>query len=170
MESDWNAGDYYKSGEDLADALQLAVGDVEPAATTQMFQNMDIKPELEFVAGLLDGLVWDDHLPKIQTCLSDSESVVDKAEVLVADLKADEFVKASLAAKKMVVALNVALDDCENMSDDFDAIQSWARIFASPIKLIETVSKHMYRHKFEILGDVDLIEGNWAAQKYYTSG
>ena len=46
MEIDWHAGDYYKSGEDLADALQLAVGDVQPAITAQMFPNMDVKPEL----------------------------------------------------------------------------------------------------------------------------
>ena len=46
---------------DVADALVLAVG---PIQTAEM-ANLSLKPELDFVGGLLAGLVQDNHLTEI---------------------------------------------------------------------------------------------------------
>jgi len=127
-------------------------------------------PELEFVGGLLEGLVSDNHLTEIQTCVTDSESVVNDVEALVADLKAGKKIKAAMVAKKLVGEFPAALSACEGMGDDLKAIENWAKIFASPETLAETVAKHMIRHHDEIMTDVHTVESDWNQKQYYASG
>jgi len=57
-ETDWSAGKYFDAGKDIADALTLAVGPIE----TSEEANIDLMPEVEFVGGLLYGLIQDNHL------------------------------------------------------------------------------------------------------------
>lgn len=165
-EADWSAGSYFDAGKDIADALTLAVGPIQSAE----FDNFFLQPELEFVGGLLAGLVGDNHLTEISTCVTDGEGVVSDVEALVADLKAGSHIKAVMAAKKLVGEFPTALHACENMGDDLTALESWAKIFTSPSTLVETVSKHMIRHHTEIMSDVHLVETDWSAQEYYASG
>ena len=60
-QADWDAEAYFDAGMDVADALVLAVG---PIQTAEM-ANLSLKPELDFVGGLLAGLVQDNHLTEI---------------------------------------------------------------------------------------------------------
>ena len=60
--ADWAAGAYYNAGVDTAKGLSIAVG---PIKSNNEAANLNIKPELEFVAGLLEGLVGDNHLDLI---------------------------------------------------------------------------------------------------------
>jgi hypothetical protein len=165
-EADWSAASYFNAGKDTAAALTLAVG---PIASTN-YDNLSIKPEIEFIGGLLEGLVADNHLVEISTCVTDGEGVLDDVEALVADLKAGKKIKAAMAAKKLVGEFPATLTACEGMGTDLVAIESWAKIFASPSTLVETVSKHMIRHHTEIMTDVHLVETDWAATEYYASG
>ena len=165
-EADWSAGNYFAAGQDTAAALTLAVGPIE----SNEVANLNLMPELEFVGGLLEGLVSDNHLTEIQTCVTDSEGVVNDVEALVADLKAGKKIKAAMAAKKLVGEFPTALKDCEGMGDDLKAIENWAKIFASPKTLVETVSKHMIRHHEEIMTDVHTVESDWNQKQYYASG
>ena len=165
-EADWSAGSYFDAGKDTADALTLAVGPITPTESV----NLSIKPELQFIEGLVVGLVGDNNLTEISTCVTDAEGVVTDVEALVADLKSGSHIKAVMAAKKLVGEFPTALTACEGMGDDLKAIESWATIFASPKTLVETVSKHMIRHHTEIMDDVHMVESDWAQQQYFASG
>ena len=166
-ESDWSAGSYFDAGVDTAKALTLAVG---PIKSTNEASNLTIKPELEFVAGLLEGLVGDNHLTEISTCVTDSESVVTEVENLVADLKAGKKIRAAAAAKKLVADFPATLSACEGMGTDLTAVEVWAKQFASPKTLVKTISKHMVMHHTEIMADVTAVETDWNAKEYFNSG
>ena len=60
-QSDWAAKSYFDAGKDIADALTLAVGPIETAEEA----NIDLMPEVEFVGGLLWGLIGDNHLDQV---------------------------------------------------------------------------------------------------------
>ena len=107
---------------------------------------------------------------EITTCVTDGEGVLDDVEALVADLKAGKMIKSAMAAKKLVGEFPATLTACEGMGTDLVAIEAWAKIFASPSTLVETVTKHMIRHHTEIMTDVHLVETDWAATEYYASG
>jgi len=42
-----------------------------------MAANYFLEPEVEFLGGLLEGLVIDSNLTEISTCVTDAQSVVD---------------------------------------------------------------------------------------------
>ena len=99
--------------------------------------------------------------------MTDSESVVNDVEKLVSDIKAGNKIKAAMVAKRLVSELPTTLSECEGMGDDLKAIESWAKIFASPKVLVEDISKHMILHHGEIMDDLHLVETDWAAKEYY---
>lgn len=61
-EADWAAGDYFDAGKDTAEALMLAVGPMKAELYQTSVSLPDIKGPVEFLAGLLDGLVGENHL------------------------------------------------------------------------------------------------------------
>lgn len=118
----------------------------------------------------MEGMVGDSHLTEISTCVTDGEGVVSDVEALVADLKAGKKIKAAMAAKKLVGEFPATLSACEGMGSDFTAIEVWAKQFASPKTLVETVTKHMVMHHTEIMTDVTAVETDWNAAEYFQSG
>ena len=74
-EADWKAGSYYKSGQDLADLLTLAVGPVPaPALPAEAMNGIEGKVLAigEFVGGFLHGMAVDNNLTELQACFANS--------------------------------------------------------------------------------------------------
>ena len=64
----------------------------------------------------------------------------------------------------------VALQACEGMSDDVQAIEQWGSVFLHPKKLTATISKHYLLHKKEMKADIATLESDWSADEYFTAG
>ena len=62
-ESNWASAEYFEAGKAAAAGIELLV----PFESTELYK-MDFKAPFEFVGGLLDGLVGDNHLDEIYTC------------------------------------------------------------------------------------------------------
>ena len=60
--ADWSAGQYYDSGMALAALLTLSLGPIESDSS---IANLSLKPEEEFISGLLWGFIGDNHLDEI---------------------------------------------------------------------------------------------------------
>lgn len=165
-ETDWSAGSYFDAGKDTADALTLAVGPIKTAD----YANLSLMPEIDFLGGLLEGLVQDNHLTEISTCVTDGSALVDDVEKLVSDLKAGNKIRAAMVAKRLVGEIPATLGACEHMGDDLKALEQWAAVFTSPKVLVEDISRHMVLHHKEIMDDLHLVETDWAAQEYFASG
>lgn len=166
-EADWSAGSYFQAGVDTADALTLAVGPIQSANDAA---NMPLDAPFLFLGGLLEGMVGDNNLTEIQTCVTDAEGVVSQVEGIVADLEAAHFFKAAEDVKALMTAFPTVLSACENMDDDIAAFEAWAAIFKSPSTLIADVTKHMIFHKAEITADLSDVKTEWGAKEYFKSG
>ena len=166
-EADWSAGKYFQAGQDTADALVLAVG---PIASTSAAANMPIDAPFLFLGGLLEGMVGDNHLAEVQTCVTDAEGVLTQVEGVVADMEAGHWFKAAEDVKSVITNFPTTLSACEGMDEDIAAIESWAQIFKSKTELISTVTKHMIFHKSEITGDIAAVKSEWGLDEYFKSG
>ena len=83
-ETDWSAGSYFDAGNDTANALTLAVGPIK----SNEVANINLKPEEEFISGLLWGLIKDNHLSEIQACVTDAGTIFSDVEKVVKDVGA----------------------------------------------------------------------------------
>jgi len=167
-ELNWSKGNYFAAGEDVAQALVLAVGPIQPL--NEIPANMPLDAPILFVGGLLQGMVGDNHLTEISTCVADGEGIVGNVANVVKALEAKAWFKAAEDVKATALAVPAALAACEGMDEDIAAIESWAKIFTSKSDLIATVTKHLIRHKKEITGDVQTVKTDWNAKEYYHAG
>lgn len=119
---------------------------------------------------MLEGLVAENHLAEITTCVTDGESTVADVESLLADFEAGHMIRAAKMAKKVVSEFPVTLSACEGMGDDLGALEKWAGIFLQPKHLVEDIAKSMVFHKKAIDADVSTIKTDWSAGQYYASG
>ena len=131
---------------------------------------MPIDAPFLFLGGLLEGMVGDNHLTEIQTCVTDSEGVVTQVEGVVKDIEAGHWFKAAEDVKSVITNFPTTLSACEHMQDDIAAIESWAQIFKSKTGLIADITKHMILHKKEITQDISDVKTEWAAKEYFKSG
>lgn len=68
FKSDWSLGEYFKSGEAVADLLTTAIGPVVEPPHAVMVHSNDLMAVPDFVAGLFYGFVQVNHLTEIETC------------------------------------------------------------------------------------------------------
>jgi len=168
-EADWSSGQYFDSGKETAMALTAAVGPIQTGNEAAV-ANLNVKAPIEFVAGMLDGLVGENHLVEITTCATDGETLLDDVEGLLADLKAGKMIGAARLAKKVASEFHTTLSACESMGDDLKALEQWATVFEQPKSLAEDVAKAMLLHKKKIEADISTVETDWAAGEYFQSG
>ena len=166
-QSDWAAKSYFDAGKDIADALTLAVGPIE---TTEE-ANIDLMPEVEFIGGLLYGLIEDNHLDQVQTCLKDAGTFISDAEKAVSDVTSGSFSSAASDVKDAVHEIETMFSsggDCTSFAKDIAAVTAWANV--GWFKLAETVAKDMLFHRTEIEADAKAISTDWNSKNYYQSG
>lgn len=77
--------------------------------------NLNVKGPLEFLAGMVEGLVQENHLDEISTCVTDADSLVPQVEELVGDIKAGHMIKAAKLAKKIAGEVPTMLGACKTM-------------------------------------------------------
>ena len=166
-QSDWAAKSYFDAGKDIADALTLAVG---PIQTTEE-ANLDLMPEVEFVGGLLWGLIGDNHLDQVQTCLKDAGTLLTDAENAVSNVAKGSWTSAAGDVKDAVHEVETMFSsggDCTSFAKDIAAVTAWANV--GWFKLAETVAKDMLFHASEIETDAKAISSDWNDKNYYQSG
>lgn len=66
----------------------------------------------DFVAGMIYGFTGDNELPEIETCLDGSVALVQSAEQLLADLEAQDWVRAIIDYTNFSTQLKDSLHLC----------------------------------------------------------
>jgi len=169
-ESDWSSKHYFSAGKDVADALTLAVGPVHPEMYQASNGLPDIKGPVEFVAGLVEGIIQENHLDTIQTCVTDVDTIVPQVEELIGDIKGGHKIKAAALAKKIVGELPNTLSTCEAMGPQLKQLEQWATVFENPKTVVEDITKAMVLHHKQIEADISTVKTDWNAGQYYQSG
>lgn len=154
LETDWDAGNSFKAGEDLADLMTLAVGPIESPAGAEQIALPPLNLVPDFTAGLIYGFTGDNHLEELRTCMNDVDPLVKDAQQAIADIKALHLIKGVEDLGDIIWLLPDAVSACDNMDDDMAAIMAWAEIFKHPAELTETVTKRWLFHGTEIKKEI----------------
>lgn len=87
--ADWSAGNYFKAGADIADAVTLALGPMNPAYEEPSFRPHRYIPSPNGVpggyinkvlAGLIYGMTKDNQLTEIESCFTTAEATFPEVE------------------------------------------------------------------------------------------
>lgn len=166
METDWKTGDYYLSGESLADLITVAIGPVEDGEDV----DIDAKAIPDFVAGFIYQLTGDNKMTEIEQCWTGGEGMVEDAEAALADIKAGHYIKGAQDIYKVVQEFSPALANCKNMGDDIAKIEAWAEVFTHPGTLTKELSKNWLLHHKKVKADIAQEKTDWSAKKYFDAG
>ena len=164
-ESYWASSDYFNAGKEAAAAVELLV----PFDQTELWK-IDFKAPFEFVGGLLDGLVGDNHLDELYTCSSDIEAIVKSVDVALRLLEQKKFVELGKFFETIGMTFMISLKECSTIGDDVKAIEEWSKIFDDKTKLIETITKHALLHKKKIEADIKAAKTDWNSGNFYQAG
>ena len=165
METDWKTGDYYLSGESLADLITVAIGSVEDP-----HYDLDAEAIPDFVAGFIYQLTGDNQMTEIEQCWTGGEHIVDDAEAALADIKAGHYIKGAEDLYTVIKGFPDALSTCKNMGDDLDKIEDWAKVFAQPGTLAKELSKNWLLHHKKVKADIAKEEADWSSENYFAAG
>ena len=165
METDWKTGDYYLSGESLADLITVAIGSVEDP-----HYDFDAEAIPDFVAGFIYQLTGDNQMTEIDQCWTGGQGIVDDAEAALADIKAGHYIKGAEDLYTVIKEFPTALSTCKNMGDDLDKIEDWAKVFAQPGTLAKELSKNWLLHHKKVKADIAKEEADWSSENYFAAG
>ena len=127
----------------------------------------------DFLAGFVYGMTGDNNLTEIEACYQGGEFLYSEIETGIADIKKGGWnndVQAALNFALVALQVPSALNTCESMGDDLQAIEQWASIFTQPSELAKKAAKHYAFHKAEVKSDVAALESDWGVGKYFKAG
>ena len=134
---------------------------------------MDIEGAEQFIAGALYGLLQKDDLPEIQKCLKNAEGLEVEITNAISDLTKGDIQDVLKAVQEIgVIAKELPqdLEDCKSISGDVEKIENWAKIFANPVALVSALTKNLLANWKKVSADVNTVESDWNAAKYYEAG
>ena len=134
---------------------------------------MNIEGAEELVAGLMYGLINKDDLPEIQKCLKNAEALEVEFTGAIADLEKgdlEDIIKAAQEIGQIIKELPADLQDCQDMQGDITKITVWAKQFANPATLVQTLFENISANIGPVHADIDALTADSAAAKYYNVG
>merc|ERR1712195_186097 len=108
--------------------LNMSFTKVLAAATVAGFNNDQV---VQFVTGLLDGLVQDNDFEKIKPCLTDAETIQPLLAEAITDFKKKDIMDIIAGVSKVgeiISHVHTGLQDCVCMKPDIQRIKVWAAI------------------------------------------
>ena len=131
------------------------------------------KEVIQFVSGLFHGLVKEDHLWHINSCVKDVRSADRDVTSILRDLHRNDvknIFDAVTHVGHLIGALKHDLHDCVGMKRDFARVEKWAQIFKSPTKLAEKAVKNVWKHLPQVQKDVKSIMKGAAHDRFREVG
>ena len=124
---------------------------------------LDLMAVPDYIAGFMFGMTGQNHLEEIEACYNGGTGLAHDAHIGLGLMLKGQFSKGAMEFWLAYHELDNALKSCENMDDDFAAIEAWGSIFAHPKKLSETVGKNVALHHRTIKEAVAKEQADWAA-------
>ena len=140
------------------------------AAIVATSSALDAKAIPDWVAGFVYGLTGNNHLSEIEQCYTGGQGVVDDAKEALNDIRSGQYIHGAEAIGQVINEFPNALSNCENMDDDINKIENWAKIFTEPLTLAKTASKNWLLHHKVIKEDIAKEEADWGSEKYFQAG
>lgn len=179
--ADWAAGNFFKAGADIADAVTLALGPMNTGADkipnsmylTEFEKNGIVHEVTHILAGFIYGMTKDNHLTELEACWGGGVEMEHEVLKSISDFKRggwDNITQGVLQLLIVALQLPQELHTCEGMQDDLAAIGTWAHGFTQVSTLIPEVTRHFLVHKKAIMADIGTLKTDMAAEEYFAVG
>ena len=135
-----------------------------------VFADVDVTAAAEkFTEGFIYGAFQDNTY--VEKCLSNSETLYTDFTVMIQDFqRANGTNTALLAASKLLLDLQTAIEECDNTEQYTDLFDKVTKEFANPWNLFEDLGKSVIFNGIEIIGDVRRMIDSLAANNWYNTG
>ena len=135
-----------------------------------MIQPVDV---VDFMDGLVFGLLQKEDLPEIQSCLQHAPDIAKQITSAVEDFEKKDMadiIKGISEIGAIIQNLPEDFKDCEAMDGDIKRIEKWGKIFENPTQLIMTLTQNVVAHFSGISGDISKISTDFSSAQYKSAG
>jgi hypothetical protein len=128
---------------------------------------------VDFMDGLVFGLLQKEDLPEIQKCLQHAPDIAKQITAAVEDFEKGDFadIIAGIGEIGQIVQdLPNDFKDCDGMDGDLKRIEKWGKIFTDPLKLIQTLTTNVVSNFAKITQDIASIPDDFNNKKFKNAG
>ena len=144
------------------------------AFTTQIAaQNITAGDVIEIFAGVMNGIVHEDHLDYLMGCMSGTEGLVGDIENAVADFEEGTFWSISagiLDIKQFIEDIPQTITNCSGIPDDFQKLGDFFSIFGNFTLLTQRVTYNLLWYYSDIMTDLNQAVTYWNQADYFDFG
>merc|ERR1712156_438168 len=177
LENDWDAGQYFNAGKDLADIATLAIGPIQSdsygaSADCGEF-TLNTVEVADFLAGFVHGFSGNDHKTEMETCFKDTDAFeMDVCSIVKAIMTKDN--------DQIMQAIHTVLQDLPEMktfdagcSDavraDMKVVGDWEKYWKGQgtMKAYQTAYGNIIHNMPTIKSDASIMEADYNKKDYY---
>eukprot|EP00347_Sterkiella_histriomuscorum_P007004 403350611 len=150
----------------IASTLLLA-----PQVQAKLTMNTD--QAIEFVAGVMDGVIQKDNLKEIKLCISDVKTISNEVQEIAQDIMTLEMPKMIEGVMKFMELLQQykgSLTQCEAIRPDVERFMKFGEVFLHPADLINRVTTNLPAHLNEIMSDVQAAKHDLSLGNFFSAG
>ena len=146
---------------------------VTQALAAAMIASMNSVHVAEFMEGLFSGLIQDDGLNNLQSCVKDASTLEKVEKALVADYEAHDLLGLCNGVKliwKTGHQLEGDIADCKAVKSDVQRIEEWTHIFDSPKELVQIIVSNGLANIGTIRSDVSTAMADYHSADFKGTG
>ena len=128
---------------------------------------------IQIFAGVMNGIVHEDHLNYLMGCMNETEALVTDMENAVADFEEASFWSITagiLDLKQFIADIPPTITECGGIPEDFAKMGKFFSIFGNTTLLTERVTYNLLWYYGDIQGDLSQALAFWNAEQYFNFG
>ena len=137
-------------------------------------KNITIDDTIHLLAGVMNGIIHEDHIDYMLGCVNGTEAMVGDIESMVSDFGSGTFwgiTDGLLDIKRFVTQdLPIAIVDCGDIPDDFTKLDQFFSIFSNSTLLSQRVTYNFLWYYSQIMTNFNAAEAAWNAGLYFECG
>ena len=122
------------------------------------------------LAGIVNGVIQQEHLTEIQACLKDGETEASTSYHAFEDLLHKQWVTGFKELLGVVEGLPKLMTDCTTLQDDIATLESWATVFAHPADLENVIKTNVTHNLLKLTRDLHRAKSDWSDEHYFAFG
>ena len=136
-------------------------------------QNITNEAVIEIFAGVMNGIVHEDHLDYLLGCMNGTEALITDVENAIADFSQGDFWSISegiLEIQQFISDIPPTAHNCGSIPSDFGKVAEFFAIFNNATLLSERVSYNLIWYYSDIMTHLTLAVTYWNQEDYFNFG
>ena len=125
---------------------------------------------IEIIAGIINGVIEKNDLQEIEACITNVDDMTINIERAIEGFEEGDAVgilEGLMEIEQFVLKIPPTLKGCVAIQDDINTFLAWGAIILDPLFFIETVSKNLVLHIFQVKKEVQVIINDYNTEQYF---